>query len=280
LKQQFWSLGKQKTIRKNHVNCYDYGARFYDAALGRFFTPDPLTDFFSGISPYNYAQDNPILNIDFEGLGPKDWINWIRKTVYKLFHQERKHEWVSRCRRVHNTHFRSPHQEKYDQNKRSYPDQTSQNQDNQNDDNSRTYDPIDPIESVGYPHIDVHLKVPDLDQIVDIPNIYENERRPIVRKTGQYEIDDRNVPTVKKSPYSVEANSKFLMDIYNISKTNPRIFRFVYGKQNKNSIYFKNGDIVIQTVMSSKDVLIFMEKTGIHWNASWYDDKIPDPLKE
>jgi RHS repeat-associated protein len=47
------------------LDWYDYGARFYDAALGRFFTPDPLGQFASG---YVYCGNNPIALIDPSGM--------------------------------------------------------------------------------------------------------------------------------------------------------------------------------------------------------------------
>ncbi|MCD6660667.1 MAG: hypothetical protein LT105_10945, partial [Lentimicrobium sp.] len=51
----------------------DYGARMYDAVLGRFHTADPMAVFTPGISPYSYADDNPINYIDYYGLGLIDW---------------------------------------------------------------------------------------------------------------------------------------------------------------------------------------------------------------
>lgn len=46
---------------------YDYGARFYDPSLGRFHTQDRFSEDFSEWSPYHYANNNPILNVDING---------------------------------------------------------------------------------------------------------------------------------------------------------------------------------------------------------------------
>jgi RHS repeat-associated protein len=49
------------------INLYYYGARYYDDATGRFLTVDPLHGKYPGWSPYAYALNNPIKNIDPDG---------------------------------------------------------------------------------------------------------------------------------------------------------------------------------------------------------------------
>ena len=50
----------------------DYGARWYDASIGRWEATDPLADHPNQVdkSPYAYTWNNPILLIDYQGLYP------------------------------------------------------------------------------------------------------------------------------------------------------------------------------------------------------------------
>jgi RHS repeat-associated protein len=49
------------------LDWYDYGARFYDAALGRFSTQDAYAEKYHFMSPYQYGANNPIKYIDVNG---------------------------------------------------------------------------------------------------------------------------------------------------------------------------------------------------------------------
>ena len=52
---------------KGEGNQQDYGFRISDPRLGRFLSVDPLTKSFPELTPYQYASNSPIVNIDLDG---------------------------------------------------------------------------------------------------------------------------------------------------------------------------------------------------------------------
>ena len=58
--------GKELDTKKG-LNWYDYGARMYDAALGRWHKIDPMTEKYYSVSPYAYCSSNPVNTIDYQG---------------------------------------------------------------------------------------------------------------------------------------------------------------------------------------------------------------------
>ena len=69
--------------RMNSLDLYDYGARWMDAALGRFTTMDPLCEKYYSVSPYAYCHGNPINMIDPDG--KDEWeINSLGQIVSRI----------------------------------------------------------------------------------------------------------------------------------------------------------------------------------------------------
>jgi len=64
---KFKYTGKER----DKESSYDYfGARYYDARIGRWGQVEPLFDKYPSLTPYNYSVDNPLRVIDPNGLDP------------------------------------------------------------------------------------------------------------------------------------------------------------------------------------------------------------------
>ena len=53
--------------RKGGLDWYDYGARHYDATIGRWHAVDPMAEMYYGWSPYTYCLGNPVKYVDLIG---------------------------------------------------------------------------------------------------------------------------------------------------------------------------------------------------------------------
>jgi len=71
-----WSSGQGTAMNKftgklfdddYGLNWYYFGARYYDAAVGRFLTIDRFADKYPFLTPYQYAANNPALFVDVNG---------------------------------------------------------------------------------------------------------------------------------------------------------------------------------------------------------------------
>jgi len=64
---QKWKYNGKELMDDLGIDLYDYGARFYDAALGKWMTIDQLAEEYYDQSTYTYALNSPIYYIDPDG---------------------------------------------------------------------------------------------------------------------------------------------------------------------------------------------------------------------
>ncbi|MDH6355879.1 RHS repeat-associated protein [Dysgonomonas sp. PH5-45] len=82
---QPYKYGGKEYDTMNGLNLYDFHARQYDPAIGRFTSIDPMAEKYFGWSPYVYCKNNPLKYIDLDGKETYIYYVGSKKTIWNSF---------------------------------------------------------------------------------------------------------------------------------------------------------------------------------------------------
>ncbi len=76
--QNCYLHNEKELFEDGGLNWYDYGMRNYDPQIGRFTQLDPLADEYAGMSTYQFTGNDPITNVDVDGMEPADVVSFAK----------------------------------------------------------------------------------------------------------------------------------------------------------------------------------------------------------
>ncbi|TFG99569.1 MAG: DUF2778 domain-containing protein [Calditrichales bacterium] len=68
LTRTLYKFNGKELDEENNLNWYYFGARYYDAEIGRRLQVDPLTNNDPNQTPYHYVSNNPLVRIYLDGM--------------------------------------------------------------------------------------------------------------------------------------------------------------------------------------------------------------------
>src|SRR5690606_32109064 len=74
-KKRYRYVGREKDLESG---LYYYGARYYCAWTCRFISVDPLAAQYEQLTPYNYADNNPVNDYDIDGMQDNESKNGVK----------------------------------------------------------------------------------------------------------------------------------------------------------------------------------------------------------